>query len=363
MYRHLLLDFIQRFSFLQQYLIILTLSFVSLLIFRHWWYILLLPLSTILASVAIKRLSRRNQSPFRLSGHAYNLLIRKRSSTPGDDPNRPSHSYEAAIQKECDTYIRTIIARYISVWYYPLISTDQEFPEDLTIIFSVIVNRLNDRLKSLNSYDIIRLLINLKQQHMDQFLHALDSYNKQRKHNPTSKSVVEEFSQLIGFHRSIVKNDVHAYLKALVELFLTELVPESFHIYAGSHTGREFLTQLVVNCVFVPLLNQFSNPRMIYYVIVLLFESEEQQSAWKTNERPLSAPRKSRTNRREDQPALLREDFGERQDSTHERRASRLERIIYSVTIVSCETAFNARSGGAYTVYVMQVISACRPSR
>ena len=355
MYHHLLLSFIQRFSFLQQYLIILSVSLILLLIFNQWWFILLLPFSTILANFAIKRLSRSNQPPLKIFGHIYKLLIRKRSFKQNDNIQH-TNSYESSIQKECDTYIRTIIARYVSVWYYPLISTDQEFPEDLIIIFNIILNRLNDRLKSLNTNDMIRLIINLKQTHMEQYLHALDSYRKQRKQTRLSKSLVEEFSQTIGFHRSIINDDSHAYLKALVELFLTDLIPESFHIYSGSHSGREFLTQIIVNCIFVPLLNQFSQPRMIYYLIVLLWETDEQKNNFETNDNSSIPQSETIIHQDEIEPVTLTEDFGDQLNHDDERRSSLLERIIYSATIVSWDTAYNSMSGAAYTVYIIEVI-------
>ena len=157
MYYHFLLHFIQQFSLLQQYLIILSLSFIILLVFRYWWCIFFLPVTTICASLAIKHLCRSGRPPFKISGYIYNLLFKANRN-----PDHSSQCYEISIQKECDTYIRTIVARYICVWYYPLVSTDQEFPEDLMIIFNIILNRLNDRLKSLNSYDLTRLLVNLE---------------------------------------------------------------------------------------------------------------------------------------------------------------------------------------------------------
>ncbi|CAF0949390.1 unnamed protein product [Adineta ricciae] len=350
MYHHLLFHFIQQFSLLQQYLIILSLSFIILLVFRYWWCIFLLPLSTICASFAIKHLRQSGRRPFKISGYIYNLLFKANQNA-----DHSSQGYEISIQKECDTYIRTIVARYICVWYYPLVSTDQEFPEDLMILFNIILNRLNDRLKSLNSYDLTRLLVNLEQKHLEQYLHALDSYEKQRKHNPSSRSIVEEYSHLIGFHRSMINNDTHAYLKALVELFLTDLVPESFHMYSGSHTGREFLTQLVVHCVFLPLLNEFSNPQMLYYLIVRLFETEESKLNEKTDEHTFSVQTNPTSGQHDEiQPAVSKENLDEHVNLNDERRMSRLERIIYSVTIISCDIAYNARTGGAYTVYIMQ---------
>ncbi|CAF1199843.1 unnamed protein product [Adineta ricciae] len=319
-------------------------------VFRYWWCIFLLPLSTICASFAIKHLCRSGRSPFKISGYIYNLLFKANQNS-----DHSSQGYEISIQKECDTYIRIIVARYICVWYYPLVSTDQEFPEDLMIIFNIMLNRLNDRLKSLNSYDLTRLLVNLEQKHLEQYLHALDSYEKQRKHNPSSKSIVEEYSHLIGFHRSMINNDTHVYLKALVELFLTDLVPESFHMYSGSHTGREFLTQLVVHCVFLPLLNEFSNPQMLYYLIVRLFETEESKLNEKTDEHTFSIQTEPISGQHDKiQPEVLREDLDEHVNLNDGRRISRLERIIYSVTIISCDIAYNARTGGAYTVYIMQ---------
>jgi len=138
-----------------------------------------------------------------------------------------------------------------------------------------------------------------------------------------------------------------------VELFLTDLIPESFHIYSGSHTGREFLAQIVVNCIFLPLLKQFSNPRMIYYLIVLLFETEEQTNALKTNENSLITQTETIIDQNEKVPAILTKDFGDQQD---QRRTSYLERIIYSATISSCDIAYNSMSGASYTVYIIQVI-------
>jgi hypothetical protein len=38
-----------------------------------------------------------------------------------------------------------------------------------------------------------------------------------------------------------------------------------------------------------------------------------------------------------------------------EQPVSRLERIIYSATIISIDTAYNPMSGAAYTVYIIQV--------
>jgi hypothetical protein len=345
-----LLNFIQRFTHLQQYLIILSLSLILLVIFHHWWCIFLLPLSTILANFTIKRLSRKNPSPLKLSGHLYNLLIRKRSLK--QDDNTKIHLQEL-LKKECETYIRTIIARYICVWYYPSISTDQGFPNDLASIFTGIVNRINERLQELNTYDLIRLIINLKQKHIEEYLHTLDSYRKHRKPNRISKSLVEEFSQLIGFHDSIKKNDIHAYLKAIVELFLTDLIPEPFYIYAGSRPGREFLTQILVNCIFLPLLNQFSKPRMIYNLLVILLETDEQKKAFETNENSLIPPAEIINNQNEKESETLIEDF----DDQTIQRGSRLERIIYSATIISCDTAYNSMSGAAYTVYIILVIN------
>jgi len=264
---------------------------------------------------------------------------------------------EISIEKEFDTYIRTIIARYICVWYYPLISTDQEFPNDLTIIFKIILNRLSDRLKSLTIYDIIRLIINLKQKHMEQYLHALDSYRKQRKQNRISKSLVDEFSQTIGFHGSLSKNDIHAYLKALVELILTDLIPESFYIYSNSHPGREFLTQILVNCIFLPLFKQFSQPRMIYYLIVILLETDEQKQNFQINENSLIIESEIINDQTEKESVILTEDFCGQTNHDDDRHGSRLERIIYSATIISSDTAYNSMSGAAYTAYIIQVIN------
>ncbi|CAF3441686.1 unnamed protein product [Rotaria socialis] len=323
--------------------------------FNHWWCIFLLPLSTIFANFVVKRLSRDNQLPLKFSGHIYNLLIRKRSFKQGDNTQQTiyiSTPYDTSIHKECDTYIRTIIARYIDVWYYPLVSTDQEFPEDVMVLFHVVLNRFSDHFKSLKSYDIIRRIVNLQQRHMEQYLCACDSFEKQRKPNRISKSVVEEFGQIYGFHRSLVHNDIHAYLKAIVELLFTDLIPESFHIYSYNRAGREFLTQIFVNCVFLPLFNQFSKPQTLYYLIVLLCETEEQKKTFETGEN--SSIEVSSTVLNENESITLAGHVNDQPNQNDEHLSSRLERIIYSATIISSDIAYDSMFGAAYTVYLIQ---------
>lgn len=352
MYHRFLLHFIQRFSYLQQYLIIISISLILLLIFHYWWCIFLLPFSTILVNVTIKYLFRSNQSPLKFSGQLYKLFLRKRFN---DVKEKSLNTYETSFQIEYDIYVRTIIARYICIWYYPLISTNQDFLNELRIIFNGTINRLNDRLTSLDIYDIIRQLIDLKQKHMEQYLYSLDSFRKQCKQNRISKSVDREFSQIIGLHNSIAKDDIHAYLKALVELLITELLPETIHLYSTSRLGREFLTQILVNCVFLPLFKQFSKPRTIYYLLVILLESEEQRKAYETNENSLIIQPEMVDTQNETESITLNGDFSEQSNQIEEQRASRLERIIYSATIISINTAYNPMSGAAYTVYIIQV--------
>jgi hypothetical protein len=220
----------------------------------------------------------------------------------------------------------------------------------------MILNRLNDRFKSLNSYHLIRSIIHLKQKHMEQYLYTVDSYRKQRKQTRISKTLVEEFGQIIGFHDSIKKNDIHAYLKGIVELLLTDLLPESFHIYSGSRPGREFLTQILVNGIFLPLFNQFSKPRMIYYLFAILLETEEQKQSFQNDENSFIKQSETMKNLNVRESVTLTEDFDDQPPQIDSRRISRLEKIIYSATIISCDTAYNSRSGAAYTVYIIQVI-------
>ncbi len=352
MYHRFLLHFIQRFSYLQQYLIISSISLIFLFIFHYWWCIFLLPFSTILVNFTIKRLSRSNQSPLKFSGHLYNLLFRKRSN---DTKGKAINTYETSIDKEYDIYVRTILARYICIWYYPLISTDPDFLNELRIIFTSILNRLNDRLSSLDIYDIIRQLIDLKQKHMEQYLYSLDSYRKQCKQNRISKSVDREFSQIIGYHNSIAKNDIHAYFKALVELLITELLPETIHLYSTSRPGREFLTEILVNCIFLSLFNQFSKPRMIYYLLVVLLESDEQKQAYEANENSLIIQPEMIDTQNERESITSTDDLIGQSNQNDEQPVSRLERIIYSATIISIDKAYNPMSGAAYTVYIIQV--------
>ena len=352
MLHHILFNFIQCFSFIQQYFIILSLSFIFVILFSHWWCIILLPLSTIIANLIIRRLSDNHSLPLKCSGYIYSFLIRRKRNHNRLKSINESNSYETLIQKECDVYIRTIIARYVGTWYYSFISTDQDFPQDLIIIFRIILHRLSDRLKIVKSYDIIRLIINLKQRHIEQYLRSSDLYRKQRKSTRISKSFIEEFSQTIGFHHAIVNNDIPAYLKALVELLLTDLLPESFHIYSVSKTGREFLTQIIVNCIFLPLLNQFSKPRMIYYMIILLWETEKQKTYFETNENSLRKQTKSTINPIQNEHIM---NFYDQSNHNNETAITSLERVIYSATILSYDTLYDSMFGAPYTVYIIQV--------
>lgn len=375
MYHRLLLNFIRRFSYLQQYLFVSTFSLILLIIFNRWWCIFLLPLSTILAIYTIKCLSRSNQSPLKISGKIYNRLLRKRSIKQDDLTQKLLPSSEAPLEnesneiiiendpevtpleKECKKYFQTIIARYICVWYYPIVSTDQAFPKDLENIFKIITQSLIQRLKLLNTYDLIRHIINLKQKHIEQYLCTVDSYKKQRKHNRISQSIVEEFSQLIGFHSSIVKDDTHAYLRAIVELLVTSLVPENIYIYSDSRPGREFLAQMLVNIIFLPLLNVFSKPRMIYTLLIISLESEEQKKTYEMSENSKIEQTEIVDHQNEQQLNTLTKHFINQVRPNYERRESNFEKIIYTANIISCDTAYNSRSGSAYTVYIIEVIS------
>jgi hypothetical protein len=170
-----------------------------------------------------------------------------------------------------------------------------------------------------------------------------------------SKSLDEEFAEQIGFHQAIVKNDIPAYLKALVELFLTDLLPESFQLYTGSPTGREFLTQILTNGLLLPLFNRLSQPDTIYYLIVLLWESDEKRQEFQERKHSVLSP----SNVDVQQPACLSDDLANLivtviDNDDHRTHA---EHIIYSVTIASTDRTYNSMSGAAYTVYVIQVNS------
>lgn len=366
MYYHVLLNFIRRFSYLQQYILILSLSLILFIIFNRWYYIFLLPLSTFLTKYLINRISRSNQSPLKFSGNIYKRLFRKQSIKKVkedepivDDSNEiiiAKDVQETPLEKEFRKYFQTIIARYICVWYYPLISTDQSFTKELENIFKIIIKNLIERFKILNIHDLIRLIINLKQKHLEQYLYTVDSFKKQRKHNRISQTIVEEFSQLIGLHSSINKNDIYAYLRAVVELLITSLIPENMYIYSDSRPGREFLTQILVNCIFVPLLNEFSKPQMLYRLFIILLESEEQKQSYELNEKSSSEQLEATDEHQHEQPtSILIKHFNNQNNQKFDRRESLFEKIIYSASIISCDKAYNAMSGAAYTVYIIEV--------
>jgi hypothetical protein len=79
MHARLLSQFVRRFSFLQQYIIILSLCLPCLILCRCWWYILLLPLSTIIVYNLAQRLAHAQKSPLTFTGHLYDHVVRKRS--------------------------------------------------------------------------------------------------------------------------------------------------------------------------------------------------------------------------------------------------------------------------------------------
>lgn len=354
------LKFAQRFSYHQQYLILSFVLFILLIFVHYWWCFILLPLSTYIVHRLINRISRENQPPLVFTGRLYEIFIQRRNVSTTNDPEE-DQKYQLAIQRECDTYIRTIIARYVCVWYYPFISTDQEFLEDLTINFNIVLNRLSNQLKSLNIYELIRLIVNLQQNHVDQYLHALDSHRQLPRSQRYTRTVVKEFDEHFHLHSALVRKDIHSYLRALVELFLTDFLPESFQLYGGSRTARELISQLLTNAIFVPLFHRLSQPRMIYYLIVLLWETEEQKNLYENEENRSSIdPDADEQDVRQsieenDEQMLKTQDEIERErEEQLQRSTSHLEKIIFSATITSTNRAYNSISGAVFTVYIIQ---------
>ena len=345
----LLLNFIQRFSYLQQYLIITSFFFILLLFFYRWWCLILFPISTLLVHWIIKRLSRSDQSPLKFSGYLYKFLLRKPSIHPTEQSYAAVHQ---ALEDEYKKYTKAIIGRYICIWYCPSISIDRDFLDELDCLFLEIIDRLSTRVQSLDIHQIIRLTINLGQKHVQQYLYAVDSYQRQHRQNRLSDSKVEEFSRIIGFHPALVANDAHAYFKAWVELLLTEFLPEKVQLYSVSRPIRELLTQILVNCVFLRLFEEFSQPRMIYYLLTILLEDDEQKKNAEKNENSfISSTEMSDQPNEQDSVDLTDEKSLLKDDNSR----TPLEKIIYSATIISIDTAYNPMSGAGYTVYIIQV--------
>ena len=344
MYHQLLFNFIRQFSYLQQYLIITSFFFIPLYIFQYWWCLIFVPLSTFLVHWLIKRLSRSNHTPIKSSGYLYKFFR---------PTNHPTEASIEAVQKDLEEeyakYIKSIIGRYICIWYNPFISTDQDFLDQLRDLLLESIHRVVDRLKTLDTHELFRLIINLQQKHVQQYLYAVDSYRKQHRQNRLSESAVEEFSRVIGFHPSLGRKDFHGYFRAFVELFLTEFLPEKVQIYSACRPAREILTQILVNCVFLPLFNEFSKPRMIYYLVTILLENDEQKNNADMDEDAFMP-----STELGDQPNE-QELIDGRSFHTDENRQPPAEKIIYSATIISVDTAYNPMSGAAYTVYIIQV--------
>lgn len=349
------LNFVQRFSFLQQYLIILSICLIFLVINNYVWCIFLLPLSTIIAYFIIKSLSRGTQKAIVFPGDLYEFYLRKRTIKSVDNEINALQTNKSSLEHEFDIYVRMIVALYISVWYYPHISTDQEFLDDLKGLFPMILNRVNDRLKSLNVYELIRRIIKLKQNHIEQYLQTLDSYKKQCRSNRISKNLVEEFSNRVGFHQCLIKNDIHTYLRAIVELLLTDLLPESFQFYSGSRAGRELLTQMLTNTIFLPLFHKFSQPKTIFFLIVTLWESDEEKKFYENQEHQTTiSSNENECNSIEKETEKSNEEF-QHLNENQENQRRKFEQIIYSATIISADRSYDENSGAAYTDYIIQV--------
>ena len=93
---------------------------------------------------------------------------------------------------------------------------------------------------------------------------------------------------------------------------------------------------------------------MIYYLIVLLWETDEQKKLVEDTHENLFSTL-SDGNPDPHEPTLPSEGTADRPNVDDQRRPSHLERIIYSATILSFELAYNSMSGAAYTVYLIQV--------
>lgn len=347
MYHLLLFNFIRQFSYLQQYLILTSFFFIPLYIFQYWWCLIFLPLSTYLAHWCIKKLTHSHQPPIKSSGYLYKFL---RSSPLPTDASIDTLPQD--LEDEYIKYTKSIIGRYICIWYCPFISTDQDFLDQLQYLLLETIHRVRDRLITLDTHELFRLIINLQQKHVQQYLYAVDSYRKQHRLNRLSESPVEEFSRVIGFHPSLARNDFHGYFRAFVELFLTEFLPEHAQIYSSCRPVREILTQILVNCVFLRVFHEFSQPQMIYYLIAIVLENDEQKSNTEIDEDSYmsSTELADQSNEQEITDSINEEHF--RIDEHHR---SSVEKIIYSAMIISVDTAYNPMFGAAYTVYIIQV--------
>jgi len=350
MFHNLLLNILQRFSYLQQYLIVFLFALIPLILLNYWWCIILLPISTVSIKLFIQRLSNPNRRPWKFSGYLYKFLFRHRVNSQ----QKQIESIENSIDNELDEFVRTILDRYITIWY-DTISPNQQFPHDIQTIFKDFIIRLQICLKGLNYHDLIRSIINRKCLHLEQYLRTIDSYRKQRRRNRLSNSVVEEFSRLIGLHPALARNDMHSYLKALVKLILTQFLPDSLYVYSTSRLGQEFLTQLLVNCIFQPLMREFSKPRTIYTLLILLLETEDERKNFQENENSFDEQTELNTELNGKQSKAQNDSFDDSSTSTDDRQTNGSEKIIYSATILSCETAYNSVSGAAYTAYIIHV--------
>ncbi|CAF1601286.1 unnamed protein product, partial [Didymodactylos carnosus] len=274
--------------------------------------------------------------------------------------------------KEYDSYIRTIIERYVNVWYYPLISTQQDFPYDLHLLISTMSNSIIERLKQLNAIELTTHLFRLQQHHMNNYLKTLDAYRVQRKtnrHHQQILSIEDQFEHNIGFHSAIRRrDDEYRYLRGIVELLFTQYLPDTFYAYS-SLACKEFIRQILVNSIFLPVIDTLSKPQMLYHLIIILWGTnedklDEQQLEVKSKVKPKHEENSNDECPSEDNNELFQSIDEQTTNSTtmdikthalENHRPLSCEHIIYSADLVSCERAYDSISGAPYTIYVIHV--------
>ena len=206
----------------------------------------------------------------------------------------------------------------------------------------------------MNLQQFISRVFTLQNSHVSQYLKSVEYFRKNSKNNRIGETIEDEFGQYIGFHPALVKDDLHGYLKAIVELFLTDLLPTPFYIYSASRLGREFLSEVLIQAIVLRLFNRFSDPNMLYYLITILWETEEQKIYYE-NLKNHSASNLVSIDRSDSN--ISQEESGDQQHDNNfsAESISINEQIIYSATIIRAILTHDKVSGASYTEYIIQV--------
>lgn len=344
------LNYVQSFSYLQQYLIICSsISLISVW-FGSVWCSIFLPVGSLFGFVLVKKGISLDKGLSISLFDFYNSFVEWREKQKREQSSAENDAvFAERLKAEREIFVEKICEKYF-FWYKKFLSEDERFPTELKAIFRSIFERLEFRLKNIELSDATRRIFKLKTFHVEHCLKSFDLFNRQRKFQRTSENVEEEFSANFSFHWSISKNDPNSHIKAIVDFILTDLLPERFLLFS-TPPARELITEILTNALFLPLVYRFSQPENVFFLIATIFENEQQRKIEESLDEDFPF---SRTDFQQTSTQIS-DDPLDKNDEKFVSNNGNQQRIIFQAKITGNSNVSDEFSGANFTVYLIEV--------